>query len=89
MKYLKTFEGFFGDGYETTYLAPRFPIPAVDKDFIKPKIVEGKLLDKQRINNRYYLVLEIDGDPETIEVEVKDFINNEIGDDIQIKNPLS
>ena len=84
MKHLKTVEGLFGDGYETGYLAPHFPNPPINKEYVKLPTISGKILDKKILNGKYYVLLQIDDEVETVEIQQSDFINHHINDIIVI-----
>jgi hypothetical protein len=88
MKNLKTFEGYFGDGIETGYLAPKVPNPHVPKEiFDESDISIGKILNKRtdyKFKKIYFLTVQINGDIQEIEVEQNDYHNHKIGDEIKI-----
>ena len=87
MKNLKTFEGYFGDGIETGYLAPKIPNPHVPNNIFDGDTIVGKILNKRtdyKYKKIYLLTVQIDDVIKEVEVEQNDYHNHKVGDEIKI-----
>ena len=91
MKYIKFFEGYFGDGYENGYLSPKIPNPHVPSSIFDGELVNAKIIKKRqgyKYKKLYILTVQIDDVIKDIEVEQNDYHNHKIGGEIKINQNL-
>lgn len=92
MKYLKKFEGFFGDGITTGAVLPKHPNPHLSKeDLVEESEESGIILDKRigfRFKKIYIMTIRFKDCIEDVKCNQDFYYNHKIGEEVSIKKSI-